>query len=164
VRSNNDDSPPQGPGVGAARNAARKLLKDAGAGEIPVSLVKVIDHLKAKHRLDVIRHPFGDKTSGMLAVIDGQPTVGFNHDMAWVRRRFTIAHEIGHFLLGHECAGECGHGDVEVEANQFVAELLMPLAPLRADHRRTPDPDALAMLYIVSREAMFRRLMDCRML
>ncbi len=54
--------------------------------------------------------------------------------------RFSIAHELGHLVLGHEipteadveqflvraCTRHRGDGDPEVEANAFAAELLMP--------------------------------------
>ena len=52
------------------------------------------------------------------------------------RKRFTIAHELGHFILGHN-RKEVAHdnqasmdyyksGSLEAEANQFASELLMP--------------------------------------
>src|SRR5205807_9359977 len=54
------------------------------------------------------------------------------------RRRFVIAHELGHLLLGHgsDILKLCDEGDLlewakgqrpyENEANEFAAELLMP--------------------------------------
>jgi len=163
--TSNDDAAQLGPRVGAARNAARKLLKDAGATGVPVDLGKIAGHLNSRHGLKVVRFQLGEKVSGLLVVnADGLPTVGVNAGQALVRQRLTAAHEIGHFLLGHECAGECGHGDAEVEAFQFAAELLMPLASLRGDFRNTPDLDALARRYVVSKEALCRHLMECRIL
>lgn len=48
------------------------------------------------------------------------------------RRRFTIAHELGHCLLGHVSAFGAGPRSVsEREADKFAAELLAPLAVLR---------------------------------
>jgi Zn-dependent peptidase ImmA (M78 family) len=99
---------------------------------------------------------------GILVVVEDQPTIGFNPSMAWVRRRFTIAHEIGHLLLGHTCTDPDLDNDPEAEANQFAAELLMPLAILKIDYKAKPSPDYLAQKYIVSREAMIIHLMECR--
>jgi hypothetical protein len=60
------------------------------------------------------------------------------------RKRFTIAHEIGHFILpGHDAEGTiCGHEDIEGwtdwsnskerEADDFAAELLIPAVIVRA--------------------------------
>ena len=78
------------------------------------------------------------------------------------RRRFTIAHEIGHHLLHSDGATvmcrpiDVGQADDtnrarEREANRFAAELLMPEALLReyAD-REGADPIALSERFDVS--------------
>jgi len=149
--------------VGGARNIARRLLKDARAKEIPISLYKIIGHLKTQHDLEVLRFPLG-AVDGLLVMVDGLPTIGFNGDAAWVRRRFTIAHEIGHLLLGHACSDLDIEKDAEAEANQFAAELLMPLALLKIDYKNQPDLEKLAWKYIVSKDAMCLHLMECRIL
>ena len=47
----------------------------------------------------------------------------YNEDMRGLRRRgFTLAHELGHIFLDHECDGDLK----ETEANFFAAELLVP--------------------------------------
>jgi len=147
--------------VGGARNIARRLLKDAKAKDVPISLYKIIEYLKPEHELEVVRFPL-ESVDGILVVVEDQPTIGFNPSMAWVRRRFTIAHEIGHLLLGHTCTDPDLDNDPEAEANQFAAELLMPLAILKIDYKAKPSPDYLAQKYIVSREAMIIYLMECR--
>jgi Zn-dependent peptidase ImmA (M78 family) len=149
--------------VAGARNIARKLLKDARAKEIPISLYKIIRYLEAQHDLEVLRFPLG-AVDGLLVMVEGLPTIGFNGDTAWVRRRFTIAHEVGHLLLGHTCSELDIDKDNEAEANQFAAELLMPLALLKVDYRNEPDLEKLAWQYIVSKEALCYHLMDCRLL
>ena len=146
--------------VGGARNIARKLLKDAQITEVPVNLRKVLDYLKTRHDLEIWRFPFKEM-DGMLVTIDGQPTIGFNPDTSWVRRRFTISHEIGHFLMGHTCNS---NENAEAEANQFAAELLMPLAFLKVDFPNEPDLEKLSYRYIVSKEALTWHLMDCRLI
>ncbi len=86
------------------------------------------------------------------------------------RRRFTVAHEIGHHLLHSDGAAVmCRPADVETaqggerarerEANRFAAELLMPEAMVReAAHRDGPDPIVLAGRFGVSDVAMGFRL------
>jgi len=86
------------------------------------------------------------------------------------RRRFTVAHEIGHHLLHSDGAAVlCRPADVETaqaserarerEANRFAAELLMPEAMVReAADRDGPDPIALAARFGVSDVAMGFRL------
>ena len=90
------------------------------------------------------------------------------------RRRFTVAHEIGHHLLHSDGAAVlCRPADVETaqgterarerEANRFAAELLMPEAMVReAADRDGPDPIALAPRFGVSDVAMAYRLVTLR--
>lgn len=72
--------------------------------------------------------------SGSFDIENGQPVISFNPNDAWVRQRFTIAHELGHMELGHGPGLRDNNwsfsGSVqdlkEREANAFAAELLMP--------------------------------------
>jgi Zn-dependent peptidase ImmA (M78 family) len=89
-----------------------------------------------------------------------------------LRRRFTIAHEIGHLVLhapGGTAAVFCRVTDplviaanrIEREANRFAAELLMPEDLVRAEAARVgPDRAALADLFQVSAPAMGWRLLN----
>lgn len=99
------------------------------------------------------------------------------------RTRFTIAHELGHFLIGyHRPVGgkfECTSKDMraiqfkasdraakmEVEANRFAAELLMPRNTLVPWIKKVCDVDlrhilSLAKDYRVSKEAAARRFVE----
>ena len=89
------------------------------------------------------------------------------------RQRFTIAHEIGHWVC-HCLEGKrpeqptamCRHQDlrqdadrmIEREANVFAAELLMPEAAVREAWSRQQDVDALARTFDVSPLALGWRL------
>jgi Zn-dependent peptidase ImmA (M78 family) len=91
-----------------------------------------------------------------------------------LRRRFTIAHEVGHFVLhaarADAAAVFCRTVEVqervertvdplEREANRFAAELLMPEEAVRASALRDgPDAAALAGRFGVSGLAMGWRL------
>lgn len=99
------------------------------------------------------------------------------------RRRFSIGHELGHFLLPHHMPrpGEgfsCScddlrladtkdrdrHRRIEAEANSFAAHLLMQPAKIRAA-QTAPQPDLreivrLASNYRVSKEAMARTYIE----
>ena len=152
------------PNVGGARKIARRLLKDAKITEMPVSLQKVLDYVKSQQDLDVVKYNFGDRISGMLVNLGDSATIGFNPDHAWVRRRFTIAHELGHLYMGHTCDGQNKNSGKEIEANQFAAELLVPLAFIRKDFAVQHDLDVLAKKYVVSKEALCLHLMECKIL
>jgi len=80
------------------------------------------------------------------------------------RRRFTLAHEFGHQMLGHSCAcssdaifGRQNRDPQEQQANGFASSLLMPRQLFRSDIRHMDpcfsDIDPLAERYCVSRTA-----------
>ena len=66
------------------------------------------------------------------------PTIIYNARESKVRQRFTIAHELGHHVLGHgdsprDSAYPANARDpVERAANAFAAELLMPEETVKA--------------------------------
>jgi Zn-dependent peptidase ImmA (M78 family) len=140
-------------GMAVRRKLIRRLVtdvltKNAVAGP-PVPLEKIVRSLGA----DLKEEATTDDLSGFLLrdVRRNKAVIGVNSSHHEVRRRFTIAHEIGHLLL-HE--GERLHidstGDLyqikrrdseaslgtntdEKEANLFAAELLMPVSFIEQD-------------------------------
>lgn len=117
---------------------------------------------------------FDDKSSGCILI---------NENSRPQRQRFTIGHELGHYLNpwhnpGSEGQFMCkaqdmvasgnpvgGRQKMEVEANQFSAELLMPSQFMRDDVKRLNAPEidhivALATKYDVSKESMGRRYIE----
>lgn len=74
-----------------------------------------------------------DGIDGAFQIPDEQPYIAVNSALAPVRQRFTLAHELGHFELGHDAQVDIkiDHGSSvreEVEANEFAAAFLMPRA------------------------------------
>jgi IrrE N-terminal-like domain len=86
------------------------------------------------------------------------------------RQRFTLAHELGHWVCqvkqGHQAPVYCRAVDVEPtadralerEANLFAAELLMPEPVVRKTWRMAASCHELASWFDVSNEAMGWRL------
>lgn len=157
---------------------SKAILEGVGVDSPPVPVRRVAEHLDVKVRPS----EFGDNVSGLLTLEGERPTIGYNSQHSEVRRRFTIAHEIGHFIRHHETSTlfiEKGYGKVffrndrssegeytrELEANAFAASLLMPEAMLREEISRRDFDLAeenvlseLAELFKVSRQAMTYRL------
>jgi hypothetical protein len=88
------------------------------------------------------------------------------------QRRFTIAHEVGHFLLGHSpvvgafdprSAGD-PYRHNEWQADSFACELLMPEPWVRERWPGVREYRALARLFAVAPAAMFDRLEDLGLL
>lgn len=96
------------------------------------------------------------------------PVIQYNRGDALVRRRFTVAHELGHFALGHEnpprddpgMFGASVPSSIERAANQFAAELLMPADAVSkiALSGRMRSVEAMADAFKVSKVAMNYRL------
>jgi predicted transcriptional regulator len=96
----------------------------------------------------------------------------YNRDEISYRSRFTVAHEIGHILLGHVHAGEamlCHHeyGDTSpqmTQANAFAAALLMPERFLRQVFDGVKSLQQMAEVFGVSNQAASYRIKALRLL
>lgn len=164
-----NDIPSFGPRKKLAKTLAQKVIKDAKISVAPVSLQRVIEYLQTIYTLDVKKIVIGGKVSGLLVVckeLDNEyATIGFNANHPWCRRRFTIAHEIGHLLLEHGCNKNVEDGSLnETEANQFAAELLVPTIFLKRDFAKIKNVQELAKLYRVSDQTLIIKLMDTHLL
>lgn len=167
--------------IQTARAQADSLTKQFGCDTTPVD----VHHIARELGLSVIEANLGDDVSGMLVTNLGTSFVCVHEKHPRVRKRFTIAHEIGHHVLGHQSQrGDHVHVDrgnfisqrgprastgldpKEIEANQFAAALLMPATLVRkevallVDKHALLDSDvgSLAELFDVSEQAMTIRL------
>ena len=110
--------------------------------------------------------------SGLLRKAPDDPSmfhIYVNGDHHLNRRRFTIAHEIAHFVLHRDLIGDGITEDalyrsglsnkVEAEANRFAARILMPWHLLGPELRKgITDIEKLAGIFRVSKSAMSIRL------
>ena len=84
------------------------------------------------------------------------------------RQRFTLAHEIAHFILHRDLIESKLVDDAmyastldkkyETQANQLAADILMPTRLVRENMAQTSDPKELAQLFGVPQQAMKIRL------
>lgn len=117
--------------------SANQLLEKFQAFDIPVKVDKIAFLLG----LEVDFVSLGEDVSGLLLVENGKGFIGINSSHPSVRQRFTIAHEIGHYVLhGQEenlfidkkynafrnTNSATGVDRAEIQANMFAASLLMP--------------------------------------
>ena len=144
--------------------AARRLLEEVGA---PCDEDVVLLALR-KLGIEVIRGMADSIDAMLIHVPPGRPVIAVNSNRPLCRRRFSVAHELGHYVLGHNSLvfSESGGGGMikrdprqERAANAFAAEFLMPKKRLaREAHRYTLR--ALALRYKVSMQAMEIRLKE----
>ena len=98
----------------------------------------------------------------------GKKIIYYNPTESEIRQRFTLAHELGHHLLGHtrykneyrDNFTEKPDNLFDIEANLFAVEILMPSgAILRlAGSKGCRTENDLAVLFNVSLEAMHWKL------
>ncbi len=147
----------------AIRREAERLLKAAGATRAPISLRDVVSFLNLS-LVERRREPFGSEAA-LVPLGDGH-AIELRGTSGERRLRFTIAHEIGHFLL-HPSRAVTERGGatnratarLEHEADQFAAELLMPEHLVRqAVLEDGADARRLADRFDVSAQAMSLRL------
>ncbi len=124
---------------------------------------------------EIIRHygiifepsTFQNCFSGMLIISDSYPAIiTVNKKHSPKRQRFTLAHEIGHFVLGHGssmCNLSFSGSNKEIAANQFAAELLMPVKDIDKMVQNETNRTIMAGNFGVSRKAMDVRLKSLKL-
>jgi hypothetical protein len=139
------------PHLAYCRAAARSVVKRHAITGPPVD-VEAIAHAEG---FAVDRAPLGE-LEGRMRKSSLQWTIEVNSGRHVHAQRFTIAHELGHHVMGHD---SCGSMDLqERQANVFAAELLIPLAFLRHALTKVRRLGALSQLFFVSKEAMQYKL------
>jgi Zn-dependent peptidase ImmA (M78 family) len=163
--------PPQSHSRTEIERTAAEVLHRHRLFSIPIDPVTLAN----REGIRVHNAKFTDENlSGLVAKRGRNVTILVNQSDVPFRKRFTIAHELGHHFL-HLLAdgdyvdtqvdlfrdtdgGEPATKKVEVEANQFAAALLMPEELVRQAFRDTQSLPTLARLFNVSEEAMAIRL------
>lgn len=142
---------------------------------IPVDVVKIANH----NGVGIFNAKFSeDNISGMLAKRGNNVTMLINQSDYPNRKRFSIAHELGHHFLHLFEDGEIVDTEIdlfrfetnsnnsqdqirirEIQANQFAAAILMPAGLVKKYfHDESSELEVLAGLFKVSEEAMGYRL------
>ena len=147
--------------------------------ELNISTPKKIDVFKIAEHLgvDVKSATLDSSISGLFVIKEQKPYIRYNEKEAPQRQKFTIAHELGHFVLHKDTPlfinknekilyrnSESTTGELlkEKEANSFAASLLMPQLFIEEEIKKLPggvDPIFyLSDIFKVSTQAMNYRL------
>lgn len=148
----------------------------------PVDLEKLlsVQNIKLKD------YPFEEDISGVLNINESGATIGYNSSLKKERRRFTIAHELGHFVLHNDepkvfmdkvffrknSGGYTSKEEkIEKEANYFAASILMPeniirkeISNVECDLHDDSTISQMARKFGVSSSAMLYRLINLNIL
>ncbi len=167
--------------VQSAKAEVETLIERLGITAPPVNIEAIAKRLG----LTVVYEDLGPDVSGLLVSKGNDAYVFIQRSDHAHRRRFSIAHEVAHFVLRHQFDGgrhvhvdrghfisqrgpraSAGIDPKEIEANQFAACLLMPSKLIRDSVRATAGEmplldhhvSSLAREYEVSDQAMTIRL------
>lgn len=151
------------------KQTAQEILSFLGLTRPPVDVKLVANRLG----IHVHEFPFDDSVSGLLFVNGPLRVIGINESHHGHRKRFTLAHEVGHFVKHHLTTVDVSEGHLgsfgdpggdplqERQANQFAAELLMPRVWILKDFETYGDRlETLVQRYNVSPQAMWYRLLE----
>ncbi|MEP7127886.1 MAG: ImmA/IrrE family metallo-endopeptidase [Chitinophagales bacterium] len=157
---------------------ASNILDQLKIAVLPIPVEEIIK----KRGVQLKPYDLGDGVSGILIVENGIGTIGFNPTESEVRKRFTLAHELGHFELHkrdqlfidnkknfilefRNQKSSTGELQKEQDANAFAAALLMPekilMGEIQKRHFNLTDDESikeLAELFNVSSIAMTYRI------
>lgn len=140
--------------------------------EKPVPLGKLAKDLGINVKVSAL----GRGQSGLIEKNDDSYTIKINRHETRERQRFTLAHEMAHFLLHREVIDADGEirdnvlyrsgqpEQLEYEANRLAADLIMPIDRVQFDLASTGVPvtddviERLAQEWQVSKAAMEIRL------
>lgn len=128
-----------------ARDAAWQCLIDYCILSLPINILKLAKAMRIKVVKNSVVHKLKPGESGRSFFSNNQWVIVYNDSEPIQRCRFTIAHEIGHIVLGHKLKD--GHYTrtfdltkpaVEQEADVFASRLLAPACVIWALDLHTP--------------------------
>lgn len=141
-----------------ARNASWQALIDNKIDGLPVDVVKVVNSNGIRLLKDSQAHELRSGEAG-ISVFDGtQWFIVYDDLLPLGRKRFTVAHELGHIFLGHPLVAgfhaRTTGGNIpqtENEANIFASRFLAPACVLWGLNVRTAAD--IAQICEISAEA-----------
>jgi Zn-dependent peptidase ImmA (M78 family) len=152
------------------QNKVNELLGQFGAGRFPVPVIEIAGQLG----INVLSDPdYQNEGSGHIEIDDaGKASIIVNEKQSPVRKRFTIAHEIAHYIFDMDYlkqhrsidrdgnAADGTYREREKRANCFAALLLMPEDQFIEQWIALGSIDKIADYFSVSRDAARYRSMN----
>lgn len=125
------------------RNSAWQALLDFNVTKVPVSVNSIAKQLGIKVIKNSDIHELQNGERGATILKNEHWYIVFDDTESVPVCRFTVAHELGHILLGHMLVGDIKYrtfakrDEEEQEADMFAARLLAPACVLHELHATT---------------------------
>ncbi|MBW2364284.1 MAG: ImmA/IrrE family metallo-endopeptidase [Deltaproteobacteria bacterium] len=153
--------------IGFARNHARNLLERFKSAKVPKIEyeVPIIDIAKYLGFHIENLNSMADHHSAII--YPDNMLIGLNKNHHEHRQRFSLGHELGHYLLKHPPEFELPLEEIKIcnrEADEFSGELLVPLESLKRSLNHTKSISDLTHLFNVSQEVITIRLLNQNLL
>jgi len=146
---------------GFVKKLARNLVKKSKIKNPPINLRDIFK--SADNGIEVRGTNLGSGDGFSI----GSSLINYNSTSPIVRQRFTVAHELGHILLGHNSRAKIidfYSKDInEQQANVFASELLVPLQMLKKFCSASESLTSLSNKFWVSKDMMGWRLRSTRL-
>lgn len=152
-----------------ARDAAWKTLIECGISSLPVRPSEICrhynwvlaDYIDGNRSIELLGlSELKEKTDGFCAVTENHVYIFYDSSLTVGRQRFTVAHEIGHLILGHVGPGTAtvenreptgAEREEETQANQFATRLLAPACVLH--EIGATEPEEIQKMCGISKQA-----------
>lgn len=151
-----------------AREHASNILQRYHLGDLPIDPVALAKRMRIQIKPSRFKK---DWISGGIHKEGNETTIYVKSTDSLSRQRFTVAHEIGHYIMHMDEIGKDGllekidmfrdpndNSLKELEANEFAASLLMPEGKVRQYWGIYGSTEVLADMFCVSLSAMSYRL------
>jgi Zn-dependent peptidase ImmA (M78 family) len=150
--------------VGYARKAARQTVEDYFRAHLPhcypVPVEMIAESLGFEiYSLDSLEQ--GHRAMKVEIPSEGRKLIGVGSNYHLHNRRFSVAHEIGHHVMGHAPEDDCTDEEIALynrEADEFAGELLIPLSELKICLEKKMSVKSIAAHFLVSEEALWIKM------
>jgi Zn-dependent peptidase ImmA (M78 family) len=151
-----------------------KIINDLGIlTPRGINVEKIAKHLN----VDVKAEDLDSDISGLFVIKNNKPYIRYNSTECENRKRFTIAHELGHFILHSDSKPlfvdekimyrnfDSSTGEIrkEREANAFAASLLMPRVFIQSAINSAPKNTNDIVSYLADKFKVSEQAMNFRL-
>ncbi len=159
--------------VGYARKMAREVINKYSITQPPIIINDILEGYGFQY-LEV--ESFPEKLDALFVYNNGVSYAAVNKKHHLHRKKFSLAHELGHKLMNHDVnyykisftidnpPDKDDHHRLEdifeKEANIFAGELLVPLNMLKSEFKKNQDIPTLSNIFKVSQEVLSIRIKD----